>query len=185
MDIDAFWLEMDNILEEQKQHFMHHINLRSASAIDVVQVEFEGETYPLREIADISKADPKRIIIDCSAIPEASKVIMQALQSKKTMNLNPQQDGTRIYVPVPKVTKETRQNLAKSAQATMNDTLEKLRKNSNHKIGQLNTAYEGGTLKIGEDLLKGTGELIRAIESHFLQLAREMSNQKQKDLLNK
>ena len=148
-------------------------------------MEFEGETYPLREIADISKADPKRIIIDCSAIPEASKVIMQALQSKKTMNLNPQQDGTRIYVPVPKVTKETRQNLAKSAQATMNDTLEKLRKNSNHKIGQLNTAYEGGTLKIGEDLVKGTGELIRAIESHFLQLAREMSNQKQKDLLNK
>ena len=79
--------------------------VRSASAIDEIQVEFEGETYPLREIADISKADPKRIIIDSSAIPQATKIIIQALQSKKTMNLNPQQEGTRIYVPVPKVTK--------------------------------------------------------------------------------
>ena len=101
------------------------------------------------------------------------------------MNLNPQQEGTRIYVPVPKVTKETRQNLAKSAQATMNDTLEKLRKNSNQKIGQVKNAYDGDTLKISEDQMKGTEELIRAIESHFLQLTKEMSAQKQKDLLNK
>ena len=101
------------------------------------------------------------------------------------MNLNPQQEGTRIYVPVPKVTKETRKNLAKSAQATMNDTLEKLRKNSNKKIGQLKVAYESGVLKISEDHEKGTEDLIRAIESNFLQLAKEMSDQKQKDLMNK
>ena len=159
--------------------------IRSASAIDEIQVEFEGETYPLREIADISKADPKRIIIDSSAIPQATKIIIQALQSKKTMNLNPQQEGTRIYVPVPKVTKETRMNLAKSAQMTMNDTLEKFRKFSNKKIGQLNDAYQSGVIKASEDQVKGAEQLIRAIELNFIHLAKEMSNQKQKDLMNK
>jgi len=185
MDMDAFWKEMESILQAQKEHFMQHITLRSASAIDEIQVEFEGETYPLREIADISKADPKRIIIDSSAIPQATKIIIQALQSKKTMNLNPQQEGTRIYVPVPKVTKETRMNLAKSAQMTMNDTLEKFRKFSNKKIGQLNDAYQSGVIKASEDQVKGAEQLIRAIESNFIHLAKEMSNQKQKDLMNK
>jgi len=185
MDIDAFWKEMELILQAQKEHFVQHITLRSASAIDEVPVVFEGETYPLREIADISKVDPKRIIIDSSAIPQATKVIIQALQSKKTLNLNPQQEGTRIYVPVPKVTKETRVNLAKSAQATMNETLENFRKFSNKKIGQINDAYQSGSIGASEDQVKGAEQLIRAIESHFNHLAREMSNQKQKDLMNK
>ena len=33
-------------------------------------VNFEGETYPLREVADVSKKDPKRVVIDTSAIPQ-------------------------------------------------------------------------------------------------------------------
>merc|ERR1719445_2678705 len=172
---------MESILQAQKEHFVQHITLRSASAIDEVPVVFEGETYPLREIADISKVDPKRIIIDSSAIPQATKVIIQALQSKKTLNLNPQQEGTRIYVPVPKVTKETRMNLAKSAQITMNDTLEKFRKFSNKKIAGANENENS----CSADQVKGSQEVIRVIESHFANNIRQMTDTKQKDLLNK
>ena len=155
---------------------------RSASAIDSVQVDFDGDTYPLGELADISKADPKRVIIDSSAIPEATKSIIEALRSKKSMNLNPQQEGTRIYVPVPKVTKETRINLAKAAQATMNDTIEKIRKTSNSKIKQLDDASMSESFKASIDNVKGAEELIRLIESHFGALAREMTEKKKKDL---
>ena len=28
MDIDAFWREMENVLQAQKEHFMQHITLR-------------------------------------------------------------------------------------------------------------------------------------------------------------
>lgn len=163
----------------------HFYLFRSASAIDELPVEFEGEIYPLREIAEVSKSDPKRVIIDSSSIPQATKNIMVALQSKKTMNLNPQQDGTRIYVQVPKVTKEARQNLAKSAQVTMNETLEKLRKVCNKKIAQITDAAQSGALKVSQDHVKGVQDLIRAFDSHFGVLCKEMTDKKQKELLNK
>lgn len=184
-DIDAVWSELDALVEDQKLFYVNHVTLRSASAIDEMPIEFEGYTFPLREIADVSKADPKRVIIDCSAIPQAAKIIMETLQGSKSMNLNPQQDGTRIFVPVPKVTKESREQLAKSAQATMKDTIEKLRKTTNKKIKDLNDAEMTGKLIISKDDFKGTQELIRQIESHFASLAKEMCDKKQKDVLNK
>ena len=141
---------------------------------------FEGEEYSLSDIADVSKVDPKRIIIDCASIPQAAKSVMEALTSKKSMNLNPQQEGTRIYVPVPKVTKDARKSLAKSAGVYMNESIEKLRKVSNKAIAEVSENQTSSA-----DQLKGTQEVIRAIESHFALLARQMTDTKQKDLLNK
>lgn len=184
-NIDAIWSNLEAILEEQKVFYVNHVTLRSASAIDELPIEFEGETFPLREIADVSKADPKRVIIDCSAIPQAAKIIMETLQGKKAMNLNPQQDGTRIFVPMPKITKESREQLAKTAQATMKETIEKLRKAANKNIKDMNDAEMAGTLTISKDDFKGAQELIRQIEANFASLAKEMCEKKQKDVLNK
>ena len=50
----------------------------------------------------VSKKDPKRLVIDASAFPQAAANIMAAIR-EAGMNLNPQQDGLRIYVPIPKV----------------------------------------------------------------------------------
>ena len=104
---------------------------------DEVAVQFEGDDYPLREIASISKKDPKKVVIDASAFPQASVNIMKALR-ESGMNLNPQQvmmmmmmivmmmiifvqDGLTIFVPIPKVTKEFREKLAAGAKKRMND----------------------------------------------------------------
>ena len=144
-------------------------------------IEFEGEEYPLGEIADVSKADPKRVVIDCSSIPQASKSIMDTLTNRKSMNLNPQQEGTRIFVPVPKVTKDTRKNLAKSAGVYMNDALEKLRKLSNKVIAGVNENDKS----CSADQVKGTEDVIRIVESHFATIVRQMTDSKQKDLMNK
>ena len=90
---ENYWIELEGILEDQRNHFVNHLTLRyyiskipisklsgklknifrSASAIDELMVNFEGEMYPLREVADVSKKDPKRVIIDTSAIPQVTK----------------------------------------------------------------------------------------------------------------
>jgi len=57
-------------------------------------VELEGDKFPLNEVASIGKRDPKRLIVDCSAFPQATKSIMEAIRNSG-MNLNPQQEGTR------------------------------------------------------------------------------------------
>lgn len=168
-----------SIIRNLKDQFGN--NFRSASAIDELPVEFEGQMYPLREVADISKRDPKRVIIDTSSIPQATLSIMKTLQEKKNLNLNPQQEGTRIYIPIPKVTRETREKLVKTAQITLNDTKEKLRKLCNKTTNEVNNVT--GNLK--EDQVKGTNDVLRAIEGHFAVLAKEMTNQKQNDLMAK
>ena len=71
---------------------------------------FDGDKYPLNEITSISKKDPKKIIIDASAFPQAAQNIMTAIRDSG-MNLNPQQEGLTIFVPIPKVTKEFREKL--------------------------------------------------------------------------
>ena len=62
---------------------------------DELQILFEGDKYPLNEIAPISKKDPKKIIIDASAFPQAAQNIMTAIRDSG-MNLNPQQE--KIYL---------------------------------------------------------------------------------------
>ena len=155
---------------------------RSAAAIDELPIQFEGDTFLLREIADISKKDPKKVIIDTSAIPQATKIVMTTLESKTSMNLNPQQDGTKIYVPVPKVTKEVRQNLAKSAKVMQNKTIVKLKETCNMHISKMdNTTISS----ISEDQVKEINSALRLIQDHFVTLTKEMAHQKEQDLLNK
>jgi ribosome recycling factor len=47
-------------------------------------------------------------------MPDALKPVMTAI-NESGMNLSPQQEGTIIYLPIPKVTREHREGLAKNA----------------------------------------------------------------------
>ena len=102
---------------------------------DEVSVHFEGDNYPLKEIASISKKDPKKVVIDASAFPQASVNIMKALRDSG-MNLNPQQDGLTIFVPIPKVTKEFREKLAAGSRKKMNECKEDLRIAAENRVQQ-------------------------------------------------
>ena len=83
------------------------------------------------------------------------------------------------------MTKESRQKLIKSAQARQTQTIDLLKKSCNKKVSDLTNAKLANTISISEDQLKGIIEVLHSIESHFLSLTKEMTNQKQQDLLNK
>ena len=100
--VNNFWLLTSGIIY-QPVYFTPN-----ATPHHSLQVELEGDLFPLKELADISKKDPKRLILDCSSFPTAASNIVKAIRDSG-MNLNPQQEGTRIFVPIPKVTKEYRQ----------------------------------------------------------------------------
>lgn len=118
--IDKAWAEFNVEVEKLKAHFINHMTLRyniilhsigciiryfihrSLNALDNLPIHLEGDEYPLHEIATLSKKDPKKLIIDCSSFPQATADIVKAIQASG-MNLNPQQEGIRIFVPIPKV----------------------------------------------------------------------------------
>ena len=105
VDGEKLWQELENVVDNLKQYYIQHLSVRSATSLDNLPVELEGDKFPLNELALISKKDPKRLVIDASSFPQATANIMSAIR-EAGMNLNPQQDGLRIFVPIPKVLRD-------------------------------------------------------------------------------
>ena len=118
----------------------------------------------MNEIASISKKDPKKIIIDASAFPQAAQNIMTAIRDSG-MNLNPQQENLTIYVPIPKVTKEFREKLAGGAKKRLTNCKDELRKVQNKFSKQVSEKELSGDLD-KEDARAST-ETIKTLTDHY------------------
>lgn len=67
----------------------------------MLPVEFDGKEHTLQEIAQIIRKDQKTIVVNMSVFPQAIPSVLKAIL-KSGMNLNPQQDGTTLFIPIPK-----------------------------------------------------------------------------------
>ena len=146
-------------------------------------MELEGDKFPLREVASISKKDPKRIIVECSSFPQATKTVFSAI-ANSGMNLNPQQEGTRIYVPIPKVTKEYRERLAKGARDKNVEAKEGMKKVQSKQISRLGD-LELKSESIQKDHLHAVKDIVMAMTKHFETEADMIMLSKQKELVGK
>ncbi len=154
---------------------------RSSTSLDDLPVPLEGDTFPLKEMASISKGDPKRVVIDSSSFPQATKSIVEAIRDSG-MNLNPQQEGTRVYVTLPKVTREHRERLAGGARARAGEAKERLKRAQSRWISRL------GEMELEDsgppaDVLRSTKEVVMAAEAHFAAEADRMAAAKRKELM--
>ena len=145
------------------------------------QVHFEGDTYPLNEIASLSKKDPKKVIIDASAFPQAATNIMTAIRDSG-MNLNPQQEGLTIYVPIPKVTKEFREKLAAGAKKKLTESKDSFRK-VNKYIKKVSESELSGD--VSKDDARAASDAIKSITDNFMSLGDQLCANKCKDILGK
>ncbi|KAG5878588.1 hypothetical protein JTB14_008962 [Gonioctena quinquepunctata] len=115
LNIDSMKSQMQRVLEQLKDDFVKNLSLRSTTgSIELIPVIFEEKEHTLQELAQIVRKNPKTIVINMAVFPQAIPAALKAIE-KSGMNLNPQQDGTTLYIPIPKVTKEHRENLAKNA----------------------------------------------------------------------
>ncbi|KZC03929.1 Ribosome-recycling factor, mitochondrial [Dufourea novaeangliae] len=114
VSVEHMMQQFDKAIEQYKDSMIKHVTLRtSIGAIEELMVKCDEDEYQLQEIVQIAR-NPKLIKLDASIFPEMISHIHKAL-SQSSMNLNPQQEGTTIYIQIPKVTKEHRENLAKTA----------------------------------------------------------------------
>lgn len=113
-EVEKIVSQMKMPVEIMKNKFVKNLSLRTnIGSIEQLPVTFEGKEYTLEDLALISRK-PKIIVIDVSTFPQALSNILTAL-SASGMNLNPQQDGTTLFIPIQKVTKEHREVLSKNA----------------------------------------------------------------------
>jgi ribosome recycling factor len=64
-------------------------------------IPFEGENYPLQEIVTVGRKSPQMMVVNLAALPQVIPSVLKAIR-ECGMGLNPQQDGTTIYIAVPK-----------------------------------------------------------------------------------
>ena len=84
----------------------------SISMLDGIKVDYYGTPTPLNQVGNLSIPDPTVISIqpwDPSVLPLIEKAIRTS-----DMDLNPQNDGKVVRIPIPPLTEERRKLLVKS-----------------------------------------------------------------------
>ncbi|XP_055914221.1 ribosome-recycling factor, mitochondrial [Eupeodes corollae] len=117
VNLDNLNAQMNKTIDQMKDDFVKQLSLRSTTgSIDSLKICVDGKDHELQELAQISRKNPKTIVVNMIAFPQTIPDVLSAIE-KSGMNLNPQQDGTTLFIPIPKVTKEHRENLSKNAKA--------------------------------------------------------------------
>uniref|UniRef100_A0A8C4UM15 Ribosome-recycling factor, mitochondrial n=1 Tax=Falco tinnunculus TaxID=100819 RepID=A0A8C4UM15_FALTI len=129
--------EMQAVVEALKEDFSRNISVRtSAGALDHIIVVTKDGKFPLNQLGQISQKSPQLILVNMTSFPESTAAATKAIRDCG-MNLNPEVDGTIIRVPIPKVTREHRENLAKLAKQSTNKSKDALRKVRSKSINQV------------------------------------------------
>lgn len=61
----------------------------------------DGTDHTLQELAQIVRKNPKTVVINMAVFPQAIPGALKAI-ANSGMNLNPQQEGTTLYIQIPK-----------------------------------------------------------------------------------
>ncbi|NXP53938.1 RRFM protein, partial [Heliornis fulica] len=129
--------EMQGVVEALKEDFSRNLSVRtSAGALDHIMVMTKDGKFPLNQLGQISQKSPQLILVNMINFPESTAAATKAIR-ESGMNLNPDVDGTIIRVPIPKVTREHRESLAKLAKQSTNKSKEALRKVRSKNINQV------------------------------------------------
>jgi ribosome recycling factor len=151
----------------------------SLSMLDTVKVDYYGTPTPLNQVGSLQVPDPTLITIqpwDPNTIPLVEKAIRSA-----DLDLNPQNDGKVIRIPIPSLTEERRKGLVKNAhkhaeegrvairnvRRDVNEHLKKLLKDKacseddeKQAMSEVQKITDAHTEKIGELLKKKEAEIM-------------------------
>ncbi|XP_075295901.1 ribosome-recycling factor, mitochondrial [Opisthocomus hoazin] len=141
--------DMQAVIEALKEDFSRNLSVRtSPGALDHIIVMTKDGKFPLNQLGQISQKSPQLLIVNMTSFPESTAAATKAIR-ESGMNLNPEVDGTIIRVPIPKVTREHRENLAKLAKQSTNKSKEALRKVRSKSVNQIKKFKN----KVSEDTL--------------------------------
>jgi len=153
----------------------------SATILDPVQVEAYGTTSPLNQVAGVTVPEPRMISVqvwDKAVVSAVDKAIRSA-----NLGLNPIIDGQTLRIPIPPLTGERRQELAKVAgkyaeqqrvavRNVRRDAMEHLKKlEKEHAISQdEHKRHNEEVQKITDEHIRKIDEMLRHKEEEIMQV---------------
>jgi len=179
INYSRFKRDMEAVMTQYRDDLLRASSVRtSVASLESLEVELEGDKYPLNEIAQVLRKSPQMLVINCGAFPTATKAVLEAVRDAG-MNLNPSQEGTSVAVPVPKVSKEHREGLVSKIKAIRNkckDDLRKVQNNFQKKAKDKETEFS-------MDLIQKVVAKIKEINDDYVKEVDTMLEAKNKELL--
>jgi ribosome recycling factor len=151
----------------------------SLSMLDGIKVDYYGTPTPLNQVGSLSIPDPTLITVQ-PWDPSNLGAIEKAIRTSD-LDLNPQNDGKVIRIPIPSLTEERRKTLVKHAhkhaeegrvairnvRRDVNEHLKKLLKekacsedDAKHAMAEVQKITDSHTERIGELLKKKEAEIM-------------------------
>lgn len=162
-------------LKKAVDHTLHefsslHTGKATPAMLDGVRVHAYGSTVSMKEVAAVTTPDARTIMVqpwDKSVIQDIEKSIQEA-----NLGLNPIVDGGILRVPVPELTGERRQELAKTAGAMAEDGRVRVRQARRDALDLLKSAKDDGLpeddfKRHEKDVQKAHDDAVAEINQHL------------------
>jgi len=143
----------------------------SLSMLDGVKVDYYGTPTPLSQVGNLSIPDPTLILLQ-PWDPSLLQAIEKAIRSSD-LDLNPQNDGKIIRIPIPSLTEERRKTLVKHAHKSAEDgrvAIRNVRRDTNDHLKKLLKEHQ-----LSEDAEKqAIAEVQKLTDQHTERIAESL-----------
>jgi len=151
----------------------------SISMLDGIKVDYYGTPTPLNQVGNLSIPDPTVISIqpwDPSVLPLIEKAIRTS-----DMDLNPQNDGKVVRIPIPPLTEERRKLLVKSGHKHAEEgrvAVRNVRRDVNDHLKKLLKSHE-----VSEDDEKRSIAEVQKLTDSYIEKIDDMLKKKEAEIM--
>lgn len=151
----------------------------NAAVLDKIRVDYYGTPTPINQMAAISVAEARILIIqpwDSSTLSPIEKAIQTS-----DIGINPQNDGKVIRLTFPQLTEERRKELGKEVKKTAEDSrvaIRSIRRDCIDKVKKMEKASE-----ITEDDLKVAEKKLQDITDKYIKEIDKLAADKEKEIM--
>lgn len=138
----------------------------NAGVLYGINVDYYGSPTPLEQIAQISVSEGTQLVIK-PFDPSSSKDIERAI-NESHLNLPVSNDGTVLRINVPRLTEETRREVAKDVSKFAEESkvnIRNIRRDLNNEVKADDTLREDDEKRLMDDVQKLTDEFIKKIDT--------------------
>ncbi|MCL5965336.1 MAG: ribosome recycling factor [Deinococcus sp.] len=172
--------QMQKALEALDHHLVSTRSGRANPALlSNVKIDYYGSMMPLNQLGTVSSPDARTLVVQAWD-PQALKLIEKAIR-ESDLNLNPNNQGDSLFIPVPPLTEDRRKDLVKSVKHFAEEAKVAIRNARRDALDKVKKWEKDK--KISEDDLKRAEAEIQKITDELSHKVDEHLHKKEQEIL--
>ena len=183
MILDDLYKDIEKKMKKSIEIFGEELSkiragIASPAILDVVEVEYYGDSLPVKQLATITVPEARLLVIqpwDKSSLKLIEKAIWKA-----NLSLNPSNDGNLIRIQIPELTDERRKELIKLTKKEGEEAKVNVRNIRREYLEKLRKYKKEST--ITEDDEKKGEEKLQKITDKYISIINDLVSKKEKEI---